>query len=173
MTNATAIDTRTTPGSLVRLLDSWELSLRAERKSPKTIKNYLGSAERLVAFLTDRGMPTKVASIRREHVEAFLVETAETLTASTAATRFRCLQQLWRWLREEGEIETSPMANMRPPKVPDSPVPVLSEEQLRALLTTCKGRAFDARRDLVIIVQKPSLNIRATPRGDLTRFGIE
>lgn len=50
-----------------------------------------------------------------------------TLTAS-AATRYRSLQQLFGWLDEEGEIDGTPMAKMRPPKIPEKPVPVLAAE---------------------------------------------
>jgi site-specific recombinase XerC len=39
----------------------------------------------------------------------------------------------------------------QPPKVPEIPVPVLTIEQLRALLDACKGRDFVSRRDSAII----------------------
>jgi hypothetical protein len=63
-------------------------------------------------------MPTAVASIRREHVEAFIAaELARTAPAS-AATRYRWLQQLFKWLDDEGEISGSPMVKMGPPIIP-------------------------------------------------------
>jgi integrase len=43
------------------------------------------------------------------------------------------------------------MAGMRPPQIPETPVPVLTEEQLRRLLKACDGRDFAARRDTAII----------------------
>lgn len=140
-------------GSLGTLLPSFDLSLRAARKAPKTRKNYLDAANQVLAFLVASGMPTDVSSIRREHVEAFLVDLEEThgRSPSTVATRFRALQQLFRWLLEEGEIERSPMERMRPPAVPDAPVPVLGADDIRALLDTCKGSSFDDRRDAAII----------------------
>lgn len=153
MTSATRAPEAVEAGSLGSLLPSFDLSLRAARKAVKTRKNYLDAANQLLAFLAAAGMPTDVASIRREHVETFLVDLEEThgRSASTVATRFRALQQLFRWLLEEGEIERSPMERMRPPAVPDAPVPVLSEDDLRALLDTCKGSAFDDRRDAAMI----------------------
>ena len=50
-------------------------------------------------------MPTAARSVRREHVEAFIVAELERTAPSSAATRYRSLQQLFRWLDEEGEIE--------------------------------------------------------------------
>src|SRR3954447_23601416 len=43
------------------------------------------------------------------------------------------------------------MDRMRPPSVPEQPVPVLTEEEIRTLLATCEGRAFNDRRDTAII----------------------
>ncbi|MGH2703298.1 MAG: tyrosine-type recombinase/integrase, partial [Actinomycetota bacterium] len=69
-----------------------------------------------VDVLTLKGMPTDAEAIRREHVEAFIEHILSIHSSSTAATRYRDLQQFFRWLVEEGEIQASPMARMRPPK---------------------------------------------------------
>jgi hypothetical protein len=61
---------------LAYLLPSWQRSLRAERRSPRAISNYLGSAQKFGSFLADHEMPTRVGSISREHVQEFLI-TAE------------------------------------------------------------------------------------------------
>jgi site-specific recombinase XerD len=139
------------PGSLAALVPSWHLSLRAARKSPKTIKAYLEAAGQLLGYLTTAGMPTAAAGVRREHVEAFIVHLLDTRSASTAATRYRGLQQLFGWLQDEGEIETSPMANMHPPKLDERPVPVLTDAELHALIKACEGKTLDDRRDMAIV----------------------
>jgi site-specific recombinase XerD len=77
-------------------------------------------------------MPTAVRSIRREHVEAFIVAELERTAPASAARRYRSLQQLFNWLDEEGEIDASPMTKMRPPKIPEKPVPVLSDDHVRS-----------------------------------------
>ena len=96
-------------------------------------------------------MPTAVPSIRREHVEAFIVAELERTSPSSAATRYRSLQQLFKWLDDEGEMDRSPMAKMRPPKIPEKPVPVLSDDHVRRLLADCSGKDFRNRRDCAII----------------------
>jgi site-specific recombinase XerD len=55
-----------------------------------------------------------------------------------------------RWLLDEEEIDRSPMERMRPPIVPEKPVPVLTEAQLRALLASAKSTSFVDRRDAAI-----------------------
>ena len=96
--------------SLSALIPSFERSLRARNRSSKTTRGYLDAAERLARFLAGQGMPTAVTSIAREHVEAFIEDQLTRWSASTAATRYRQLQQLFRWLGEEGEV--------RPPRWP-------------------------------------------------------
>lgn len=73
------------------------------------------------------------------------------LCPATASNRYRALQVFFKWLVEEGEIKVSPMANMKPPRVPEEPPPVLSDDQLRRLLKACEGRDFETRRDMAII----------------------
>jgi integrase len=43
------------------------------------------------------------------------------------------------------------MEKMRPPMVPERPVPVLSADRLRALVATCSGKSFIDRRDEAIL----------------------
>jgi site-specific recombinase XerD len=138
-------------GDLATLIPSFERSLRAGNKSPKTVETYGEACRQLVAFLVDRGMPTDAASIRREHVEAFVEHLLERWKPATANNRYRALSRLFAYLVEEGEITDSPMAKMNPPKVPEDLVPVLSEDDIRALLKACDGKEYEDRRDTAII----------------------
>ena len=138
-------------GELSVLLPSWRLHLEAANLSPRTIRAYTDDAALFVAFLARQGMPTAAGSIHREHVEAFIAAELERTAPSSAATRYRSLQQLFGWPDEEGEIDGSPMAKTRPPKIPEKPVPVLPDEDVRRLLADCSGKDFRDRRDLAII----------------------
>lgn len=55
---------------------------------------------------------------------------------------------------------TPPIAGMQAPKVPEEPVPVLSRDQLKALLAACKGSRFAERRDTAIIRDCPHSRVR-------------
>ncbi len=105
------------------------------------------------AFLAAQGMPTDVAHIHREHVESFIVGLQDAGRApATVSNRFRALQQFWKYLHEEGEITESPMRNMTRPRIPDQPVPVLTDDRVRALLATCSDHSvFENLRDEAII----------------------
>jgi hypothetical protein len=49
-------------------------------------------------------MPTAAAGIRREHLAAFAAAELARTAPSSAATRYRSLQQFFKWLDDEGEI---------------------------------------------------------------------
>jgi len=133
------------------LVDDWCAYLVARNRAPLTIVSYRQVAEDFVAFLVDEGLPTSARDIERAHIEKYIGRLVETRAAATAAKHYRSLQQFWRWLLSEDEIDRSPMERMHPPAVPEQPVPVLSDDQLRALLKTCEGNTFENRRDAAII----------------------
>jgi site-specific recombinase XerD len=113
--------------------------------------SYRQTAEAFRDYLASQGMPTVVDTITREHVESWLVALQERLASATVARNYRNLQQLWRWLLDDGEIPRSPMERMRPPAVPEQPVPLIEEADLAALMATTKGNTFENRRDEAIL----------------------
>jgi site-specific recombinase XerD len=137
----------TGPRSLIR---SFERQLRAENLSPRTIGSYLESLAQAQAFLTQRGRG--LADADRGDLQDFLADLLSRRSAATAATRYKHLKRLYRWLAEEGEIPTDPMVRMKPPLVPEQPVPVVPDDGLRRLLAACEGRSFEAHRDTAMIL---------------------
>jgi len=130
---------------------SFRRSLLAANLGPLTVKTYMECVNPFIGFVREKGMPQKLSSIKREHVEAFLLDVLEQWEPSTALVRYGGLRAWFKWAVEEGEIRISPMVNMRPPKVPVKPIPVLTEDELTRLFQTCTGRSFEARRDLAIL----------------------
>jgi site-specific recombinase XerD len=134
----------TTPDDLAALIPSWEIHLRAERKTDGTIKTYLDGVRPYLAWCTSElAEPLERASL--EIWTAGLLDAGR--TASTAKTRMMGVRHFTRWLAEEGEIPADPFVRMRPPKVDQPVVPVLTDDQLRALIKACQPPA-DARTGL-------------------------
>jgi hypothetical protein len=77
------------PGDIRTLLSSWKQSLAARRVSPATLATYTSAVEHLADHLDAQGMSTDVATIRREHVESFIVALLETRAPATAHNRRR------------------------------------------------------------------------------------
>lgn len=86
------------------MLPSWQRHLRAANLSPRTIQSYLEAAKQSVAFAESVGLPSDPERITREQTEAFLEDVLSRQSASTAANRYRSLQQLFRWMLDDGEI---------------------------------------------------------------------
>ncbi|MHB1929415.1 MAG: tyrosine-type recombinase/integrase [Acidimicrobiales bacterium] len=157
----TTTDTSPSVGDLRTLIPDFARSLRAANKSPKTVKIYTEAANGMVNFFLAQGMPTEADHVRREHVEAYIEDQVQRWRPATANQRYRSLAQLWRFLEEEGEVRDSPMAKMKPPKVPEGLVPVISNDDLRRLLAACDGRGFDERRDTAMVRLLLSTGMRA------------
>jgi len=136
---------------LTVLLGAWRLHLEAANLSPWTIRAYTDDGALFARFLAANGMPRRVASIGRQHVEAFIASELRRTAPSSAATRYRSLQQFFSWLADEGEITASPMTRMRAPIIPEKYVPVLHDDDIQRLLASCAGQAFRDRRDAAII----------------------
>jgi site-specific recombinase XerD len=129
------------------LLRSFARSLRARNRSPRTVQAYLESAQLLAEYSGGRDLD----SLTRGDIEDFLGDQLSRHRATTAAGRYRNLQQFYRWAVEEELVEVSPMAGLRPPTVPETPVPVLDGAAINRLLGTMAGRGFDDRRDTAIV----------------------
>lgn len=155
-------------GDLAALIPSFERSLRAGNKAAKTIEVYGSATRQFDGFLRDHGMPTEVAKITREHVETYIASILERWKPATANQRFRSLQAFFKWAVEEGEVTASPMQNMKPPTIPEEPVPVLSDDDVKALLKACNGTTFEDRRDLAIIRLFIDSGMRASELANLT-----
>ena len=133
------------------LARSFELSLRARNRSAETIKSYVGTVEMFGEFLLASGFPTLIDRIRREHVESFIADQLARWKPKTARIRYGNLQQFFKWCVEEGEITETPMRNVRPPSVPEVPVPIISDDHLRRIFKSVEGTTFVQRRDAAIL----------------------
>jgi len=151
-------------------LDSFRRALRAKNLSDRTVQTYCESVEKFAEFLHDKGMPTTLDGIRREHVESFIENLLQRFKPTTALNRFGGLRAYFKWAVEEGEMKESPMARMTPPRVPEQPPPVLTESDIHRLFKVCSGTSFDARRDNAIIRLLLDTGVR---RAELANLALE
>jgi site-specific recombinase XerD len=156
------------------LLRSFELHLLALNRSPNTIKAYLSDARHFDTWRRARGA-RGLDTVAADEIKAYLAarisgDGAAAASPAYVARIFRSLQQLYRWLDEEGEIEASPMARMKPPQVPEDPVEVIPDADLRALLAVVERRppagalpriGFELRRDRAMILLLLTTGIRS------------
>jgi site-specific recombinase XerD len=146
MTTATRV-----PDHVASLRDSFALHLEATRQ-PATTRIYLAALDGLIAHLDANGMPVGVRAIRREHIESYLGARRAQVKPATLSIEYRALAKFWRWAVEEDEVPVSPMAKMTAPKVPETPVPVVTPDDFRKLLKAAEGTDFLSRRDTAILM---------------------
>lgn len=135
---------------LATLLESWELTLRAERKSPQTIGSYGDGVRRFLAWATAEERPP---ALDRATLAAFTAGLLDAGAApATAVSRHLAVRRFSAWLAAEGEIEQDQVAGVRAPKIDQKVDDPLTEDETRLLLKACSGLdAFRDRRDEALI----------------------
>lgn len=134
-------------------LDSWEINLRARRRAAGTIRLYRRHAEYLADFVAERrpswnGDPL---TITRADIEKYIAECVETLSPNTAKSRWIAIRAFYAWLVDVDELDVSPAAKIRAPRVPETVVEMPTLDDVRKVLKVCSGRDFWDRRDTAII----------------------
>lgn len=130
------------------VLREWEHALRSEHKSEQTVRSYTESVRMLAGFLP---AGTDVLGVDTDGLRRFIADQLTRNKANTAGVRYRSLQQFYNWAVRDDLIKVSPMVGMRPPSIPETPVPVVPIDQLRKLLKVCEGKDFLGLRDTAIL----------------------
>jgi site-specific recombinase XerD len=164
---------RPAPNSITRLVSSWTISLQAQNKSPRTIGGYTESMRQFLAFLIERGMPTSVDGVCREHIETYIAHVLAQHKPSTAATRYKGLRVFFEWARVEGHVPESPMRHMKPPAIPEVLPRVLTDGEVERVLRACAGSTFADRRDLAIVRLFVDTGMRRAELAGLTLADID
>ncbi|GAA1911385.1 hypothetical protein GCM10009737_11020 [Nocardioides lentus] len=138
-----------------QLAVSWQLALRAERKSVQTQKNYGDGLRFYLAWCEETGAEPLVRSSLNGWTAHLLDAGA---AAATARARQLAVRRFSAWLAEEGEIPADPFLGVKSPKLDERVIEPLTDDQLRALIKSCavpKGAepkiAMRHRRDEAII----------------------
>lgn len=147
------------------LAQSWQLALRAERKSPQTLKQYADGVRFHLRWCTENAALPMVRTSLTLFVGSLLDEGA---APATARSRQLAVRRFSSWLTEEGEIDSDPFLGVKPPKLDEKVIEPLTDDELRALLKACavpKGAepkvALRHRRDEAMIRLMLESGIRA------------
>src|SRR5271167_3792726 len=107
-------------------ISSFRLHLAAEGKAAKTVRTYTEAVQWFAAAHllreTDRAGWGEVG---KQDVQRWMVWLLGRYSSAYASNQYRALQQFFRWLAAEEEA-LDPMAGLKPPGVPDKPVPVFT-----------------------------------------------
>ena len=131
------------------MLPSWELHLRAERKSPATLKSYTDGVRAYLAFCHAKQRP---AAFDKRTVDAFVAWLlSDGLSPATARSRQLAVRRFSSWATDEDEQTFDPLLGLEAPKIDAPVVEPLTDDQIRALVKACKGKDLRAHRDEAIV----------------------
>lgn len=138
--------------TLESLRASFNRSLRVEGKADRTLVLYGQSITYFSAWLVEKGLPADLSSLTRDNVLGWLEALrARGLTTGTIRTRWRGLRRFTSWLAAEDILANDPLAGIVVDKPEPPPVPILTDEELTALINACKGKRFNDLRDAAVI----------------------
>ena len=140
---------RPAPLNLAALQPSWELSLRAERKAPATVKTYGDGLRAFLGWCAEHGHTPALDKSLVNGFTAGLLESGR--EAATVRSRQLGIRRFSAWLTEEGEIPADPLLGMRAPKLDSKVIEPLTEDQIKALIKACTGPDLRERRDEAIV----------------------
>lgn len=150
---------RQPPLDLPGLLKSWLRHLAAEHKSKATIELYRRGVEAFLTWCAESGVRTE---LDRSTVTSFVGDLLATGREPATARAYQLSVRLFAaWLVDEGELPTDPLVGLRPPKLDVKVTPVLSDDQVKALVTACQGKSFRDRRDEALVRLMVETGIRA------------
>ena len=149
------------------LLASFQLALEAEGKSPKTLDNYSRAVVQFADWLNAHDRPDDVTAVTANDVRRWLVSLSGKVAPSTEYRNYSGARQFFGWCVREGELDVSPMVNIKPPRVPEPRTEMLSREELKALLAECAGKDFTPRRDAAIILLLADTGMRRSELANL------
>lgn len=137
------------------LATSWQLALRAERKSEQTQKSYAEGVRQYLGWCAMH----QADPFTRAALNLWVAELLDAgRSAATARARQLAVRRFAAWLTEEGELSVDPFLGVKSPKLDERVIDPLTDDQLRALLKACavpKGaepkEALRHRRDEAII----------------------
>jgi len=141
------------------LLPSWQLALRAQRKSPRTVEGYTWGVKAFLRWCADTGTTPELTKANVQAFTAALLENGA--EAATARTRHMALRRYAAWLAAEGEIDHNPLQDVQPPKLDSKVTEALSDDQLKRLIKACNGKEFLERRDEAIVRLMAETGVRA------------
>lgn len=141
------------------LLNSWLISLAAERKSPRTLEVYDCGVRKYLYWCENND---RALVYERAAVVAFAAWMNERYEATTASVWLLANRRFSAWLYDEEEADFDPLAGIETPK-PDEKITVPhSADELRAMVAACKGPGFLDRRDEALLRFVVECGTRAT-----------
>jgi len=144
---------------LAALVPSWQLSLRSEGKSPRTLTTYTAGVESFLAWCERTGTKPELT---KANAQAWIADLLDSGARSTTATTWLGgLRRFAVWLADEDELPGNPLLGMKPPKLDRKVTDAITDDDLKRLIKACQGKSLRDRRDEAIVRLMAETGLRA------------
>lgn len=134
---------------LAPLVGSWQLSLRAAKKSPGTTLTYRKNVGMFLAWCDAKGTEP---SVDRGTVIRYLAELCDDHSGATGRAHLTAIRSFARWLaKEEPDTGAYELADVERPQVDEHVIEPFTRDELLAILKACSGRRLMDLRDTAIV----------------------
>jgi len=162
-----------TTSDFARCINTYLLSCRVEGKSPQTLAIYGINLRAFYSFLPPNNS-LLAEDITSNDVRLFLYSLQEKKrTPETVHCYYRGLKSFFNWLVAEGILSKSPMATIRPPKLPMKIIQPLEHEDIMNLLLLCSGNNFVEVRNRAIILIFLDTGLRLSELTDIRMGNVD
>ena len=145
------LDIITTDTTLLGQLRLFLLSCKVNELSPRTIEDYGDKVGRFVTFCTSQGVK-EPDQVTPHHIRVFLLVLRERIQASSVHDYYGCINRFFNWLVSEGILPQSPMARMKPPRVPRQVIQPFSQDDIRRMMVVLADDGARGLRNKAIIL---------------------
>ena len=170
---------------LAELIDYYEVCNRAEGKSSKTISWYSENLKHFHSYLKSRHSPDEINNIDtkllREYVlylfkrnkyqdHPYTPAKDTPLSTATIHGHVRTLRAFFGWLTKEEFINQNPTTGLKPPKLDQKVITILSDEEIRNTINTFNPKQTSDARNQTIFMMLVDTGLRI---GEIIRLKMD
>ena len=168
---------------LTTLIDLYIVSKQIEGRSDKTLTWYRANLERFASFMTNGHEPT-LGEVSIENARAFIAHLQGKatryedhqmrpvkeggLSPHSVHAYVRTLKAFGNWMSEEGYVKGHPFERLKPPKLPETMIEILSDDEIMSVIRTINANSPLGARMYAIVLLLLDTGIRATELCTLT-----
>ena len=141
---------------LATLFNQYELHNRSEGKSPRTVEGYAQVLELFHDWLVSEGKSTFLDDVGEDEVREFTLYLQGRkglwglASSHTVNNRVRALRSFFSWLHRKGYTEDNKLKNVRPPKVQDKVIDILTDNEIASIFAATNTGALNGARSTAI-----------------------
>jgi len=160
------------PVQFGRHAETYIIICEAEDKSPKTVDSYRRCLVQFGRYLKETGIDIDAVTSREVGVYLRSVK-QRGCSADTVYSHHKILRAFFNWMKGDHLIQTSPMENIRQPRLPRRIIKPLSAEDINNVLILCSGNSFLDLRNRAIILVFLDTGLRLTELADIMVSDID